>query len=116
MITTRASVDTARATATICCTPSAELAERPPDVDRDAVAGEQLARRRGACVAKSISRSRLQRLPAEEQVARDAHLRDEVQLLVDGADPGGLRVARRAEADRLAPVPDDAAVRPVHDR
>src|SRR5581483_5813603 len=45
---------------------------------------------------------RLHRLGAEEEVAPDRHQRDHREVLVDGGDAAGARVARRAEADLLA--------------
>ena len=51
------------------------------------------------------------RLAAEEEVAGDAHQRDQVDLLVDRADPGRLRVERPGEGHRFAAVYDRALVR-----
>ena len=63
----------------------AELPERPPDVDVDAVAGEARA---GFAMhpAEVDEPEAVGRLAAEEQVPRDAHQRDQVDLLVDRAD------------------------------
>ena len=54
------------------------------------------------------------RFAAEEEVAGHAHQRDEVDLLVDGRDPGVLGLQRGGEADRAAVVAQLAAVGPVH--
>ena len=80
----------------------AELAEPAPDVDVDAVAGQRSRARLAVHPAEVDEAEPVERLPAEEQVAGDAEQRHQVDLLVDGADPGGLRVARAGEGDRLA--------------
>ena len=114
MITTRASVDSARATATICCTPRPSSPSRRADVDGDAVPGQ---RSRGAsrCMRrKSMRPNRLVGSRPRNRLLATLSSGHQVDLLVDGADPGGLRVAGLGEGDRLAQVAHLAAVRPVH--
>src|SRR4029077_8429892 len=50
---------------------------------------------------------------AEDDVLRDRERGDEPEVLVDHADPGVDRVARRVEPDRLAVEADRALVRAV---
>ena len=73
----------------------AELLERPPDVDLDAVALQHPRSRRRASVEVDEAQA-VRRLAAQEQVAGDAQLGDEVDLLVDGADARQLGVPGRA--------------------
>src|SRR5262249_23173124 len=53
------------------------------------------------------------RRPLEEDVLADREARDEVALLVDGADPGGKGIARREELDGLAVEENPARIGPV---
>ena len=53
------------------------------------------------------------RLHAEHEVPRDAHLRQDREVLVDGGDAAGEGVARRGEDDRLAVDEHGALVGPL---
>ena len=64
--------DSARAIATICWTPSAELAERPPDVDVDAVAAPAVSRAVAVHRGEVDEAEPVRRFAAQEQVAGDA--------------------------------------------
>ena len=82
----------------------AELAQRPPDVDVDAVPRQDAAVASRCIRPKSIRPQPVRRLAAEEQVPRHAQQRDEVDLLVDRADAGRLGIARPGERDGRAAV------------
>ena len=90
----------------------AEAAQRAPDVGVEAEAAQD-----GAGVAVQPGGvdhpEPAAGLAAEQEVARDAHHRDEVDLLVDGGDPGPLRLQRGGEAGRCSVVAQFAAVGPV---
>lgn len=91
----------------------AERVQGPLGVDADAEAVEEFG---GLAVhpGEVDEPEAVLRLPAQEDVARHAHQRDEVHLLVDGGDPGLLRLERAGEADGFAAHAHLALVAPVH--
>ncbi|CAM5406999.1 hypothetical protein SCALM49S_08130 [Streptomyces californicus] len=101
MMTTRACTETARARATICWVPMPRVCSGRLGVDADAEAVQEFG---GLPVhpGEVDEPETVLRLPAQEDVARHAHQRDEVHLLVDGGDPGLLRLERAGEADGFA--------------
>ena len=79
----------------------AHLLQRPPDVDPDAVALHH-PDGPGAHPVEVDEAQSVGRLAAQEQVAGDAQLGDQVDLLVDGADARQLRVPGTREPGRCA--------------
>ena len=82
-----------------------EILQRPVDIKRHAEAGQRyLSRAADFCIvddARSIAGQRLER-----DVLRDAHFREEREILPDHLDAAGLRDAGRHVANDLA-VEDD---------
>jgi hypothetical protein len=90
-----------------------EAAGRAARVDRDAEALEQ--RGRGPVELGPVDAAEpAGRLPAHEDVLRDAEVREQRGLLVDDGDAGRLRVGRAAEGQLRAVEDDRAGVRAVH--
>ena len=86
-----------------------QLAQRSADVDVDPVGREDLA---GLPMhAREVDQPKaVLRLMAKEQVPRNAQQGDEVDLLVDRADPGGLGIAWPGELDRDPAIRDLPAI------
>jgi hypothetical protein len=109
MISTRESNDSAFAISTICCFATVSRptgvrgsSEPHPREDRGRVAVEPVLVDEHAEAAA--------RLPADEDVLRDAQVVHQVQLLMDDADAERLRRARLGDLHRAAVDPDLAAV------
>ena len=83
-------------------------AERPLDVDVDVEALQALPR--ALSRPSPIDEPKPLRLAQQRQILGHRHGRDEVDLLIDRADPERLRVARLADVDRAAVEPDFALV------
>ena len=60
--------------------------------------------------AAPIDEAEAPRQPAERQVVRHRQRRDEIDFLIDGADPGGARVGGGGEAQQPAVEPQFAGV------
>jgi hypothetical protein len=86
-----------------------ELSKRTPNVDIDPVTGKD---RRGLTMhPREVDQAEaIRRLMAEEEIPRDAQERDEVDFLVDRADPGFLRIPGPGERDGRVPIDDLAFV------
>ena len=108
-ISTLAEMSIARAIATICWTASEYVptAARSTSMSRSS-AREQL--RGPPAHLAPVDPAEPARLAADEDVLRHRQVRAEVDLLVDGADPGLLRLQRAGEAHRLAVQRDRAGV------
>ncbi len=105
---TRVSSSSARAMAIELLDGHRIRAERPLDVDVDIEALQPLARQPSR--AAPGDQPEPARLAAERQVLGHRHRRDEIDFLVDRADAEGLRLAGRADLDRMAVEPDLAPV------
>ena len=107
-ISTSAWTSMARAMATSCWTaseyvPSSALTSMSRSQPREQLAGAPAHRRASAIGAEPAG------LAAEEDVLGHGEVRAEVDLLVDGADPGGLRPAAGRRSDTLLAVERDRA-------
>ena len=106
MITSLASNETARAIATICWMAVLKLISGRRTSTVDVEAAQDLGRL--AVHAAPVEQAEAARLAAEEDVLGHRAVGDEVDLLVDRADPVSLRLLRRAHGERPA-VEDDLA-------
>ncbi len=89
--------------------PEAQVPERPADIHAHPVSRHH-GRGAGPHPVEVHEAQAVGRLAPQEQVARDAQLGDQVDLLVDGADAGQLRVARPGEMGHLTHEPQLARV------
>ena len=108
MISTRAWVDSALATSTICCWATPRLRTGVPGSSAHAEALEERARVRVQLLP--VDDAAAGRLAAEEDVLGRGEVGDEVELLVDGADAEVLGAPRRPDLDLAAGDLDGARV------
>ncbi len=100
MIRMRASIDSALAISTSCCSPTRSEPMRASGSRSMPSRLQQRPGSRGARLAVD-DQAGDQPLAAEEDVVGDAELGNQVEFLVDDGDAGGLGIADAGEADRL---------------